>query len=113
MEWAETETVCVSGYRVRLTSSLMPVFTVPLYESNDCHAPAGSPAGGQFCSRGAKVVRGLRVPRQRNVKTRSDSYFLLYSGDDRKRYSAVSKLQLAGLDRLYELEDQEKAARKV
>jgi hypothetical protein len=28
----------------------MPCFLVPLHESNDCHAPAGSPAGGQFCS---------------------------------------------------------------
>jgi hypothetical protein len=28
----------------------MPSFTVPLAESNDCHAPAGSAAGGQFCS---------------------------------------------------------------
>lgn len=28
----------------------MPVFTVPLDESNDCHTPAGSEAGGQFCS---------------------------------------------------------------
>lgn len=28
----------------------MPIFTVPIDESNDCHSPAGSPAGGQFCS---------------------------------------------------------------
>jgi hypothetical protein len=28
----------------------MPAFLVPLYEHNDCHAPAGSSAGGQFCS---------------------------------------------------------------
>lgn len=28
----------------------MPVFTVPLHEYNDCHNPAGSPTGGQFCS---------------------------------------------------------------
>jgi hypothetical protein len=30
----------------------MPVFTVPIDESNDCHTPAGSPAGGQFCTTG-------------------------------------------------------------
>lgn len=28
----------------------MPVFTVPVHEYNPCHAPAGTPAGGQFCS---------------------------------------------------------------
>jgi hypothetical protein len=33
----------------------MPAFLVPLHESNDCHAPAGSPAGGQFCSTGGEV----------------------------------------------------------
>jgi hypothetical protein len=27
----------------------MPTFLVPLFESNDCHTPAGSPKGGQFC----------------------------------------------------------------
>jgi len=27
----------------------MPVFTVPIHESNDCHEPAGSSKGGQFC----------------------------------------------------------------
>ena len=25
-------------------------FVTPVHESNDCHTPAGSPAGGQFCS---------------------------------------------------------------
>jgi hypothetical protein len=28
----------------------MPVLLVPIHESNDCHNPAGSPVGGQFCS---------------------------------------------------------------
>jgi len=28
----------------------MPTFTTPIHESNDCHEPAGSSAGGQFCS---------------------------------------------------------------
>jgi len=28
----------------------MPCFLVPLHESNDCHNPGGSPAGGEFCS---------------------------------------------------------------
>ena len=30
----------------------MPCFTIPIHESNDCHLPAGSPEGGQFCSGG-------------------------------------------------------------
>jgi hypothetical protein len=30
----------------------MPVFLVPLHEFNKCHAPAGSPQGGQFCATG-------------------------------------------------------------
>jgi len=30
----------------------MPDFLTPLYESNDCHNPAGTPAGGEFCSKG-------------------------------------------------------------
>lgn len=28
----------------------MPNFTTPIHESNDCHAPAGSAKGGEFCS---------------------------------------------------------------
>jgi hypothetical protein len=28
----------------------MPSFLTPLYEANDCHEPAGSPTGGQFCA---------------------------------------------------------------
>jgi hypothetical protein len=28
----------------------MPCFLVPLHEANDCHTPAGSPEGGQFCA---------------------------------------------------------------
>lgn len=28
----------------------MPTFTIPLHEANDCHVPAGSAQGGQFCS---------------------------------------------------------------
>jgi hypothetical protein len=31
-------------------ATLMPAFLVPLHESNDCHTPAGSSAGGEFCS---------------------------------------------------------------
>jgi hypothetical protein len=38
-------------------AAVMPVFLVPLHESNDCHTPAGSPEGGQFCS-GAPVAAG-------------------------------------------------------
>lgn len=30
----------------------MPAFLVPLHEHNDCHTPAGSPQGGQFCPKG-------------------------------------------------------------
>jgi hypothetical protein len=30
----------------------MPSFLTPIHESNDCHTPAGSPAGGQFCATG-------------------------------------------------------------
>ena len=30
----------------------MPIFTIPIHEANDCHNPAGSPEGGQFCSKG-------------------------------------------------------------
>jgi GNAT superfamily N-acetyltransferase len=47
----------------------MPCFTIPLHESNDCHEPAGSPAGGQFCSKtgAAKTLTNVRVlgPRER------------------------------------------------
>lgn len=28
----------------------MPEFTRSIYETNDCHTPAGSSKGGQFCS---------------------------------------------------------------
>jgi hypothetical protein len=34
----------------------MPIFLVPISESNDCHTPAGSPAGGEFCSTGGKIL---------------------------------------------------------
>lgn len=37
----------------------MPHFLIPLYESNDCHNPAGSPAGGQFCSSGGSGAKKL------------------------------------------------------
>lgn len=36
----------------------MPTFLVPLHESNDCHTPAGSPQGGQFCG---TVKRGWHL----------------------------------------------------
>ena len=36
----------------------MPIFTIPIHESNDCHNPAGSPTGGQFCG---KVKRGWHL----------------------------------------------------
>lgn len=43
----------------------MPCFVVPsswFSESNDCHTPGGSPAGGQFCSGpGAKRARTGRL----------------------------------------------------
>ena len=29
----------------------MPSFTIPVHEANDCHHPAGSPEGGQFCAK--------------------------------------------------------------
>jgi hypothetical protein len=35
----------------------MPDFTRPVHESNDCHNPAGSPAGGEFCSDGKTDVQ--------------------------------------------------------
>jgi hypothetical protein len=35
----------------------MPCFLVPIHESNDCHTPAGSPEGGQFCA-----TRGSHPP---------------------------------------------------
>jgi hypothetical protein len=33
----------------------VPAFLVPLFESNDCHNPAGSSAGGEFCSEGPRA----------------------------------------------------------
>lgn len=33
----------------------MPAFLVPLHEHNDCHTPAGSPQGGQFCPKGRNM----------------------------------------------------------
>jgi hypothetical protein len=35
----------------------MPVFTVPIDEANDCHTPAGSGAGGQFCSDAGPTIQ--------------------------------------------------------
>ena len=47
----------------------MPIFTIPngdpLLEGNDCHNPAGSPAGGEFCSKGERahvVGAGASLP---------------------------------------------------
>ena len=40
----------------------MPSFLVPLHESNDCHEPAGSPEGGQFCSGGDRGDLSLARP---------------------------------------------------
>jgi hypothetical protein len=36
----------------------MPSFLVPLHEHNDCHTPAGSSAGGQFCGTGGGKGKG-------------------------------------------------------
>lgn len=45
----------------------MPSFLVPLYEFNTCHAPAGTPVGGRFCSDPDAFVpmsrQQTRVPR--------------------------------------------------
>lgn len=48
----------------------MPKFTVPdgdpLHEANDCHSPAGSPAGGQFCSTEGRSAGDLERERERH-----------------------------------------------
>ena len=48
----------------------MPRFTVPdgdpLHEANDCHTPAGSPAGGQFCSAEGRSAGDLERERERH-----------------------------------------------
>jgi hypothetical protein len=53
----------------------MPAFLVPLFESNDCHNPPGSSAGGEFCpkaggatsagvwTQGGKASKESRLPR--------------------------------------------------
>lgn len=38
----------------------------PLFEANDCHAPAGSSKGGQFCGDGSSGGSGAPYPRRRN-----------------------------------------------
>ena len=48
----------------------MPLFTIPVHESNDCHTPAGSPAGGQFCGsmsrrEGQPIPEPLKDKRER------------------------------------------------
>lgn len=40
---------------------MQSLFTIPIHElreENPCHTPAGSPAGGQFCSTGVPVAPG-------------------------------------------------------
>jgi hypothetical protein len=48
----------------------VPVFTVPVFEwnlreFNDCHVPAGSPTGGQFCGKGAQYTLPFAEPTAR------------------------------------------------
>ena len=40
----------------------MPAFLCPIHESNDCHEPAGSPVGGQFCSGEGHAAQALLAP---------------------------------------------------
>ena len=50
----------------------MPLLIVPnswgsrVWESNDCHEPAGQPTGGQFCSKTGGGSKRMRVPRTKN-----------------------------------------------
>jgi len=49
----------------------LPDFTHPIHEANDCHEPAGSPAGGEFCSKhGVKQGDYLQVHADNGKKYR-------------------------------------------
>lgn len=58
------------------------IFTVPnsngereLSEFNTCHTPAGSPAGGQFCSKGGSASRAAERPQaNESVQREANSY---------------------------------------
>lgn len=65
----------------------MPLFTCPIHESNDCHTPAGSSEGGQFCSgKGALPTPGERLehsvaiaPRSFDLHTIKNSRFMFHT----------------------------------
>ena len=61
----------------------MPIFTIPIHESNDCHTPAGSPEGGQFCSGTGKV--GGEPKRERKGRVRGgDGYKIVFRSQREK-----------------------------
>lgn len=54
----------------------MPIFVVPVHERalrefNDCHVPAGSASGGQFCAKGSQLTIPFDAPTAR----KSNPYF--------------------------------------
>jgi len=46
----------------------VPVFTVPIHENNDCHTPAGSSEGGQFCSGHGEYLGSRDAAQQRVLR---------------------------------------------
>lgn len=69
----------------------MPSFTTPLHESNDCHAPAGTPAGGQFCGDGSSAI--WKTPRDQYAPwpglgdNPSDADFELFRAHRRRQHA--------------------------
>lgn len=59
----------------------MPVFLVPLHEHNDCHEPAGSAAGGQFCSRTEAGTDAADAEALIATARQEGNYVLFHSGD--------------------------------
>ncbi len=71
-------------------------------EANDCHTPAGSPAGGQFCSGGGVRITVTSTPGDGGIRgvgrsvdqrgvTHVDGYVELYHGTSRVRASKIAK----------------------
>ena len=64
----------------------MPSFVTPIHESNDCHSPAGSPKGGQFCGKKTNPPgKGVR-PRPGRALGRGPGYILTFRNYDKEQH---------------------------
>ena len=84
-----TDRVGIAAQRRRLVAlgeaEEFPEGFTPLEESNDCHNPAGSPEGGQFCVNPAGIAASLAQAGKANAKHQAERAAILNAQPDGTR----------------------------